>query len=99
MSKAAELARRDIRINCIAPSPTSSGFMDKLKGEGRMPDDAIDLFLPPNGQYAEGQDMGNPLVFLNSRLAGFVSGVNLPVDFGYCAQLYMGQRDDLLGIA
>ena len=99
MTKAAELARRGIRINCIAPSPTDSGFMDKLKGEGQMPAEMIDLFLPPNGNYATGADMGNPLVWLNSKLAGFVSGVNLPVDFGYCAEVTMGQRDDLLGIA
>jgi NAD(P)-dependent dehydrogenase (short-subunit alcohol dehydrogenase family) len=99
MSKAAELAQKNIRINCIAPSPTESGFMDKLKGEGQMPSEVIDLFLPPNGQYATGGDMGDPLVYLNSKLAGFVSGINLPVDFGYCAQIYMGQRDDLLDIA
>jgi hypothetical protein len=43
--------------------------------------------------------MGEPLVLLNSKLASFVSGNNLPVDFGYCAEIFMGQRDDLLGIA
>ena len=98
MSMSAELAGRDIRINCISPSPTASGFMDTLKGEGQVPDEAVDLFLPPNGRYASGADMGEPLVLLNSKLNAFVSGVNLPVDFGYCAQLYTGQRDDLLGI-
>jgi NAD(P)-dependent dehydrogenase (short-subunit alcohol dehydrogenase family) len=98
MLRARELAERDIRINCISPSPTDSGFMQKLKGEGRMPDEAVDLFLPSNGRYATGEDMGEPLVLLNSRLAGFVSGNNLPVDFGYCAEVFTGQRDDLLGI-
>jgi hypothetical protein len=43
--------------------------------------------------------MAMPLIALNSTLAGFVSGVNLPVDFGFCAQVLTGQRDDLLGIA
>jgi NAD(P)-dependent dehydrogenase (short-subunit alcohol dehydrogenase family) len=99
MSMAKELAQQGIRINCIAPSPTASGFMDKLKGEGQMPDELIDLFLPSNGRYATGAEMGEPLVLLNSRLASFVSGNNLPVDFGFCAEVYMGQRDDLLGIA
>ena len=98
MTRAAELAKQGIRINCISPSPTQSGFMDKLKGEGQIPDEAIELFLPPNGEYATGADMGEPLVLLNSKLAGFVSGVNLPVDFGYCAEIAVGQRDDLLGI-
>ena len=42
--------------------------------------------------------MGEPLVLLNSRLAGFVSGLNLPVDYGYSAEVAMGQRDNLMGI-
>ena len=99
MSKAKELAQEGIRINCIAPSPTDSGFMDALKGEGKMPDEVIDLFLPSNGRYATGAEMGEPLVLLNSKLASFISGLNLPVDYGYCAEVQMGQRDDLLGIA
>ncbi len=99
MSKAKELAEKGIRINCIAPSPTNSGFMEKLKGEGQIPDEAVDLFLPSNGRYATGAEMGEPLVLLNSRLASFVSGNNLPVDFGFCAEVYMEQRDDLLGIS
>lgn len=99
ISKAKELAQKGIRINCIAPSPTESGFMDKLKGEGKMPDEVIDLFLPSNGRYATGAEMGEPLVVLNSKLASFVSGNNIPIDYGYCAEVQMGQRDDLLGIS
>ena len=91
MHSAKALAARNIRINCISPSPTASGFMDRLQGEGQLPAEAI-------GRYATGAEMGEPLVLLNSSLASFVSGVNLPVDFGYCAELYTGQRDDLLGI-
>lgn len=98
MAMARTLAHRNVRINCISPSPTASAFMDTLKGEGQMPDEAIDLFLPSNGRYASGEDMARPMVFLGSALAGFVSGVNLPVDFAYCAEVFMGQRDDLLGI-
>ena len=98
-STAKKLAQKGIRINCIAPSPTDSGLMKILKGAGQIPDDAVELFLPSNGRYATGAEMGAPLVMLNSKLAGFVSGNNLPVDFGYCAEVVMGQRDDLLGIA
>ncbi|MEM1112461.1 MAG: SDR family oxidoreductase [Pseudomonadota bacterium] len=98
MSMAKELAMRGIRINSIAPSPTDSAFMEKLQGEGQIPAEAVELFLPSNGRYGTGLDMGNVLVLLNSRLAGFVSGNNLPVDFAYSAEVYMGQRDDLMGI-
>ncbi|WP_101757903.1 SDR family oxidoreductase [Oceanicoccus sp. KOV_DT_Chl] len=99
MTMAKKLAKKNIRINCISPSPTASGFMDTLKGEGKMPAEAIDLFLPSNGRYATGAEMGEPLVLLNSKMASFVSGVNLPVDFGYCAEVFIGDRDDLLGIS
>ena len=98
MTRARELAKRGVRINCIAPSPTASGFMDTLKGEGGIPDEMIELFLPSNGRYGTGAEMGEPLVLLNSKLASFVSGNNLPVDFGYSAEVFMGQRDDLMGI-
>lgn len=96
MTKARELASRNIRINCISPSPTATAFMDQLTE--RMPADAIKLFCPSIGRFAEPAEMGEPLVLLNSRLAGFVSGQNLPVDFGYCAEVWMGQRDNLLGV-
>jgi NAD(P)-dependent dehydrogenase (short-subunit alcohol dehydrogenase family) len=99
MQMARELAASNIRINCISPSPTASGFMDKLKGEGQMPDEVVDLFLPSNGRYATGEEMGEALVLLNSKLASFISGINMPVDFGYCAETFMSQRDDLLGIS
>ena len=98
MAQAKELAASNIRINCISPSPTASGFMDKLTGEGQMPEEIIDMFLPSNGRYATGAEMGEPLVLLNSKLASFVSGNNLPVDFGFCAEIFVEQRDDLLGI-
>lgn len=99
MSNAKPLAAREIRINCIAPSPTASPFMDKLKGEGKMPAEAIELFLPSIGRYATGAEMGEPLVLLNSKLASFVSGQNLPVDFGYAAEVFVGQRENLMNIS
>jgi NAD(P)-dependent dehydrogenase (short-subunit alcohol dehydrogenase family) len=96
-SMAGELARREIRINCISPSPTQSDFMSKLTKE--IPEEAITPFFPSNGRFAEPDEMGRALVMMGSDLACFVSGVNLPVDFGYCAEVAMGQRDNLMGIS
>lgn len=97
MKKAGELAKNRVRINCIAPAPTQSAFMDNLNSSG-IGDDVVSLFKPAHGEYAKPEDMGHALVALNSKLNGFVSGNNLPVDFGYCAEIYMGQRDNLLGV-
>jgi NAD(P)-dependent dehydrogenase (short-subunit alcohol dehydrogenase family) len=93
---AGELAQRGIRINCISPSPTASDFMSKLTKE--IPEEAITPFFPSNGRFAEPEEMGRALVMMGSDLACFVSGVNLPVDFGYCAEVAMGQRDNLMNI-
>jgi NAD(P)-dependent dehydrogenase (short-subunit alcohol dehydrogenase family) len=96
MTLAGELAKRDVRINCISPSPTASPFMEQLTKE--IPEAAVTPFTPSNGRFAEPAEMGRPLVLLNSQLAGFISGLNMPVDFGYCAEVAMGQRDNLMGI-
>lgn len=96
MTQAKALAGRGIRINCISPSPTATAFMDQLTKE--IPAEAMQVFCPSIGRFATPEEMGEPLVLLNSKLAGFVSGLNIPVDFGYSAEVTMGQRDDLLGI-
>lgn len=93
---AGELCEKNIRINCIAPSPTDGVFMDNLAKA--MPREVVMPFTPANGQIAQPVDMGKVVVLLGSDLASFVSGVNLPVDLGYCAQIYMGQRDNLMNI-
>ena len=94
---AGELGKRGVRINCISPSPTASQFMVQLTKQ--IPEDAIKLFCPTLGRFAEPIEMGRVLVMLGSDLAGFVSGVNLPVDFGYCGEVAMGQRDNLMNIS
>lgn len=94
---AGELGKRGIRINCISPSPTASQFMVDLTKT--IPEDAIRVFCPSIGRFAEPIEMGRVLVMLGSDLAGFVSGVNLPVDFGYCAEVAMGQRENLMKIS
>ena len=95
---AGELCKRGIRINCIAPSPTGGGvFMEKLAEA--LSEAVVQPFTPANGAIAEPADMGRVMVLLGSDLAGFISGVNLPVDYGYCAEVAMGQRDNLMNIS
>ena len=97
MTMARELSKQNIRINCISPSPTDSPFTDQLTET--IDESVISLFFPSCGRYASPEEMGNPMVLLNSRLASFVSGLNIPVDYGYCAEVLMEQRDNLLSIS
>ena len=94
---AGELAKRQVRINCIAPAPTASNFMTAMTKT--IPEEVVKNFAPAHGRFADPAEMGRVLVLLGSDLAGFVSGVNLPVDFGYCAEVAMGQRDNLMNIS
>ena len=49
-------------------------------------------FQAPVGRNATPEEMAEPLLFLGSRAARFVSGVNLFVDFGYTASVDAGLR-------
>ena len=97
-NNAAELARQNIRINTICPSPTETAFSDQMTEIG-LGKDVTDMFTPSNGQYATGSDMGDALVAINSSLFRFVSGCLIPVDWGYTAEITAGQRDNLLNIS
>jgi NAD(P)-dependent dehydrogenase (short-subunit alcohol dehydrogenase family) len=95
-TKAGELAGRDIRINCISPAPTDTPFMKDLFDQ--FGKEAADLYLAPCGRYATPAEMAEPLIFINSNMARFVSGHDLVVDFGYAAEVETGQRENLLGL-
>lgn len=73
-----------------------NGFAESRVWLEANPD--LGVCCPSNGRFADPEEMAGPLVLLNSRLASFVSGNNLPVDFGYCAEVWMHQRDNLMGI-
>jgi NAD(P)-dependent dehydrogenase (short-subunit alcohol dehydrogenase family) len=94
--KAGELAKKDIRINCISPAPTKTAFMEQLAEQ--ITEEAIKPFFAPCGRYATSEEMAEPLVFLNSRMGRFVSGHDLVIDFGYAAEVETGQRENLMGI-
>jgi enoyl-[acyl-carrier-protein] reductase (NADH) len=53
-------------------------------------------FLAPVGRNATPEEMGDPLIFLNSQAARFISGHNLFVDYGYVASVEVGRKVGLL---
>ena len=95
MARAEELGKRNIRINCLSPAPTETPMMEEFhRAWGK---ELIDLYRAPCGRYATPEEMAEPLLFLNSSMARFVSGHNLVVDFGYQAAVDVGQKPSLLG--
>ena len=93
--RASELVARRIRMNCLSPAPTATPMLPAFHQQvGR---ELIDQhFQAPVGRDATPEEMAEPLVFLNSQLARFVSGVNLHVDYAYEAMIDAGLRPALL---
>ena len=94
--RAAELLKKEIRMNCLAPAPTETpmlpSFHDQVSKEF-----INEHFQAPVGRDATAAEMGDPLIFLNSTAARFISGQNLIVDYGYCGEVDVGLRPSLLG--
>src|SRR3546814_111731 len=80
MSKAmaAELASRNITVNCVAPGFIKSAMTDVL------PDAQKEALLTkiPAGKLGEGEDISAAVAYLASREAGYVTGLTLHVNGG-----------------
>ena len=94
-TRAAHLLQREIRINCISPAPTDTPMLVDFHKQVSQ-EFLEEHFLAPVGRNATPAEMGDPLIFLNSDAARFISGQNICVDFGYWASVEMGQRPRML---
>jgi 3-oxoacyl-[acyl-carrier protein] reductase len=80
MSKAlaAEVASRDITVNCIAPGFIKSPMTDALNDKQR---ETI-LGRVPMGRLGDGADVAAAVVYLASAEAAYVTGQTLHVNGG-----------------
>ena len=80
MSKAlaAEVASREVTVNCVAPGFIESPMTDALNEKQKT---AI-LGAVPAGRLGQGEDVAAAVVFLASREAGYVTGQTLHVNGG-----------------
>jgi NAD(P)-dependent dehydrogenase (short-subunit alcohol dehydrogenase family) len=92
MFHAIELGERRIRINCIAPCPTSTAFMDVTQEAlGR---EYFDTYpYPLLGRMSTAEEQAWPLVLLNSPLNAVVTGTVLYTDQGMAGGLWTGALD------
>lgn len=77
-SLAAEVASRNITVNCIAPGFIESPMTDALNDKQK---ESI-LQTIPAGRLGAGTDIGAACVYLASREAGYVTGATLHVNGG-----------------
>jgi NAD(P)-dependent dehydrogenase (short-subunit alcohol dehydrogenase family) len=79
---ALELSPRKIRVNCVSPAFVKTPMLDRLAS-------FVDLTKfeqqHPLG-FGEAKDVANTIVYLLADESRWVTGTNLIVDGGYCAQ-------------
>ena len=92
---AVRLLGRQVRVNCLSPAPTDTPMLPDFHAQAGQ-EFIEEHFLAPVGRNATAEEMAQPLVFLGSAMAGFISGQNLFVDFGYLASVETGAKVGLL---
>jgi NAD(P)-dependent dehydrogenase (short-subunit alcohol dehydrogenase family) len=91
--RAVSLGReRGIRINCTAPCPTKTAFMDEtVKVMGQ---EFFDRFpYPLLGRMATPEEQAWPLILLNSKLNAAVTGALVYTDQGFTGGVFTGAID------
>ncbi|MEZ0260521.1 MAG: SDR family oxidoreductase [Alphaproteobacteria bacterium] len=86
---AGELGPFGITVNNVLPGATDTGRMKeiiegKAQKSGKSESDvkAEEIAAIPAGRFAQPEELGAAIAFLASPAAGYINGINLPVDGG-----------------
>ena len=80
-SLAMEWVQRGVRVNSISPGYTATAMNIRPEVADQARQFEIDT---PMGRMASVEELVGPAVFLSSKAASFVTGVDLLVDGGFC---------------
>ena len=88
LTKAAalEYAKQGIRINTVAPAAIETDMMNRFTGGGKEETLSYMRSLHPIGRLGRSEEIANPVLFLASDAASFITGTSLKVDGGFLAQ-------------
>ena len=93
---AIKFAKQGVRVNAVLPGSTDTGMKDEFATMAGSLDNMIkDAGLA--GRLAESDEIGYPLVFLGSRMASFISGAELVIDYCDNAMKKLGMKPELCG--
>jgi NAD(P)-dependent dehydrogenase (short-subunit alcohol dehydrogenase family) len=76
-----DFAKKDIRMNYVLPGSTDTGMKAEFE-EITGGEDQLIKQAGVAGRLAESREMAEPLVFINSDMASFITGYGLIVDYG-----------------
>jgi NAD(P)-dependent dehydrogenase (short-subunit alcohol dehydrogenase family) len=83
-SAAMEVAKQNIRVNSVSPAVIETDMFDRFTGN-RNPDAvAYMTSLHPIGRTGQPREIAEPVIFLFSEAASFITGHDLLVDGGLC---------------
>ncbi|AEG50863.1 short-chain dehydrogenase/reductase SDR [Sphingobium chlorophenolicum L-1] len=92
------LAERQIRINALSPGITETPMLPSFSAITGIDDPEMKVIWPGVGRISTALDQAKALLFLNSDLAGYVSGVDLLCDYGFRVKEQLGGETALQGI-
>lgn len=91
---ATEVAPFGITVNNVLPGATATGRLDAIiqnkaakAGGGREEAEAEMLAEIPVGRFGQPEEIAAAIAFLASPVAGYINGINLPVDGGRTGSL------------
>ena len=73
---AKESAKKGVTVNCVAPGPTQTGWIDAELEQAVLP-------LIPMGQLIQPEDIANAIVFLAGEQASMITGQVIKVSGGH----------------
>lgn len=83
---------KHIRVNAVLPGTTETGMKDDFGGS-----DKLLKYTGYAGRFAAPREMGEPIVYLNSNMASYISGELLVVDYGTAILTRAGIQPDPMG--
>lgn len=95
----APFGKKNIRVNCVMPCLTTDTgltqeFYDISGGES-----GAKQTMPGAANFDAGsKDMANALIFLNSAMNAYISGLDFYVDYGFEGMVLIGERADTCGV-
>lgn len=89
-------ASKHIRVNAVLPGSTETGMKDEFSIAAGG-DDKLIAAAGFASRLAESREMAEPVVFLNSNMASFISGELLIADYGCTIMTTSGFQQDPMG--
>lgn len=94
---AIELGSKGIRVNALLPGSTDTGMKKEFEVEAGG-EEALISHTGIAKRLATPEEMAEPLVFLNSDMARFISGVTLVVDYASTSMISLGYQKDEMNV-